>query len=107
MAGRNIKLQRLRIGKLWTLRTAAQHMGVSTTTLFSAEQGAMPRVDHAIQIAGTYNRSVEELWTPAPCDAVCLCDRGTEYRGLISAIADAILWDEEILKEIDNRWPAK
>ena len=81
MAGRNIKLQRLRFEKHWTLRIAAHQMGVSTTALFNAEQGVMPRVDHAIQIAGTYNRSVEELWTPAPCDAVCLCDWGTEYRG--------------------------
>ena len=66
MAGRHIELQRLRIEKHWTLRIAAQHMGVSTTSLFNAEQGVMPRVDHAIQIAGTYNQSVEELWTPAP-----------------------------------------
>jgi DNA-binding XRE family transcriptional regulator len=64
MAGSNIKLRRLRIEKHWTLRIAAQHMGVSTTTLFNAEQGVMPRVDHAIKIAVTYNRSVEELWTP-------------------------------------------
>ncbi len=66
MTGRNIKLHELRMEKHWTLRHAAQHMGVSRTVLFNAEQGVMPRVDHAIKMAGIYNRSVEELWTPAP-----------------------------------------
>lgn len=64
MAGRNIKLQDLRSEKHWTLRAAAQHIGVTKTVLFNAEQGVMPRVDHAIQIAGQYNRSVEDLWAP-------------------------------------------
>jgi DNA-binding XRE family transcriptional regulator len=64
MSGRNIKLQDLRSERHWTLRAAAQHIGVTKTVLFNAEQGVMPRVDHAIQIAGQYNRSVEELWAP-------------------------------------------
>ncbi len=66
MSGRNIKLQDLRTEKNWTLRAAAQHIGVTKTVLFNAEQGVMPRVDHAIQIAGQYNRSVEDLWSPLP-----------------------------------------
>jgi DNA-binding XRE family transcriptional regulator len=66
MSGRNIKLQDLRTEKNWTLRTAAQHIGVTKTVLFNAEQGVMPRVDHAIQIAGQYDRSVEDLWAPVP-----------------------------------------
>lgn len=47
---------------------AAQHMGISRTVLFSSEQGVLPRVDHAVQIARAYNRSVEELW-PCPASA--------------------------------------
>lgn len=66
MAGRNIKLQDLRTEKHWTLRAAALHVGVTKTVLFNAEQGVMPRVDHAIQIAGQYKRSVEDLWAPLP-----------------------------------------
>lgn len=67
MSGRNIKLQDLRTEKNWTLRAAAQHIGVTKTVLFNAEQGVLPRVDHAIQIAGQYNRSVEDLWAPLSC----------------------------------------
>lgn len=48
MTGRNFKLRELRAEKRWTLRNAAQHMGVSMTVLFNAEQGVMPRVDHAV-----------------------------------------------------------
>ncbi len=62
MTGRNFKLQQLRAEKHWTLRTAAVHMGLSMTVLFSAEQGVMPRVDHAVQIARAYNTSVEKIW---------------------------------------------
>ena len=51
MTGRNFKLQQLRAIKHWTLRAAAENMRVSITVLFSAEQGVMPRVDHAVQIA--------------------------------------------------------
>ena len=48
MTGRNFKLRELGAEKRWTLRNAAQHMGVSMTVLFNAEQGVMPRVDHAV-----------------------------------------------------------
>jgi DNA-binding XRE family transcriptional regulator len=64
MSGRNVKLQELRVEKCWTLRVAAKHMAVSRTVLFNAEQGVMPRVDHAIQIAAAYRMSVEDLWKP-------------------------------------------
>ena len=68
MTGRNFKLHELRAERHWTLRIAAQHMGISRTVLFSSEQGVLPRVDHAVQIARAYNRSVEELW-PCPASA--------------------------------------
>src|ERR1700693_3245116 len=64
MTGRNFKLHEVRIRKHWTLRVASQKMAVSMTVLFNAEQGVMPRVDHAIQIARAYGQSVEELWSP-------------------------------------------
>jgi hypothetical protein len=64
LTGRNVKLQELRFRKHWTLRVASRKMAVSTTVLFNAEQGVMPRVNHAIQIARAYERSVEELWSP-------------------------------------------
>ena len=63
MTGRNFKLRELRAEKRWTLRNAAQLMGVSMTVLFNAEQGVMPRVDHAVQIARAYETPVEELWS--------------------------------------------
>jgi hypothetical protein len=34
-------------------------------------------------------------------------DGGKRVPATISAIADAVRWAEEILKEIDNRWPAR
>lgn len=71
MSGRNVKLQELRIERSWTLRVAARHMAVSPTVLFNAEQGVMPRVDHAIQIATTYRMSVEDLWKSAPDAESC------------------------------------
>jgi transcriptional regulator with XRE-family HTH domain len=76
--GPNIKLREFRIEKNWTLRTAAQRMGVSMTVLFNAEQGVIrPRVDHAILIASAYDRSVEDLWSsplggPSRCSPAAL-----------------------------------
>jgi hypothetical protein len=32
---------------------------------------------------------------------------GTRFPATISAIADSIRWAEEILRRIDERWPAK
>jgi len=34
-------------------------------------------------------------------------DGGKRVPATMSAIADALRWAEEILKEIDERWPAK
>jgi hypothetical protein len=34
-------------------------------------------------------------------------DGGKRVPATVSAIADAIRWAEEILKEIDSRWPVK
>jgi hypothetical protein len=34
-------------------------------------------------------------------------DGGKRVPATMSAIADAVRWAEEILKEIDSRWPAK
>jgi DNA-binding XRE family transcriptional regulator len=74
MTGRNFKLHEVRIRKHWTLRVASQKMAVSMTVLFNAEQGVMPRVDHAIQIARAYGQSVEELWSP-PISVAALYQR--------------------------------
>jgi len=34
-------------------------------------------------------------------------DGGTRVPATVSAIADGLRWAEEILKEIDRRWPVK
>jgi len=34
-------------------------------------------------------------------------DGGKRVPATITAIADAVRWAEEIMKEIDSRWPAK
>jgi len=34
-------------------------------------------------------------------------DGGKRVPATMSAIADAVRWAEEIMKEIDSRWPAK
>jgi hypothetical protein len=34
-------------------------------------------------------------------------DGGKRVPATVSAIADAVRWAEEILREIDSRWPAK
>ena len=34
-------------------------------------------------------------------------DGGKRVPATVSAIADAVRWAEEILKEIDERWPAE
>ncbi len=34
-------------------------------------------------------------------------DGGKRVPATMSAIADAVRWADEILKEIDSRWPAK
>ena len=34
-------------------------------------------------------------------------DGGTGVPATMSAIADAVRWAEEIMEEIDSRWPAK
>jgi len=34
-------------------------------------------------------------------------DGGTRVPATICAIADAVRWAEEIMKEIDRRWPVK
>jgi len=34
-------------------------------------------------------------------------DGGKRVPATMSAIADAVRWAEEIMKEIDQRWPAK
>jgi hypothetical protein len=34
-------------------------------------------------------------------------DGGKRVPATMSAIADAIRWDEEIMREIDSRWPVK
>jgi hypothetical protein len=33
-------------------------------------------------------------------------DRGKRVPATVSAIADAVRWSEEIMKAIDERWPA-